>query len=315
MKSLHFICSFLIVSSCVGPEGKISPAGKNSLVNISEELPGVNCVNGGQKIDSGLDRDGDNVLSSTEVSDTKYVCNGKNSLVNIVTEPSGLNCKQGGLKIETGLDGNGNNLLELSEIIQTKYLCHGQNGLNSLSVYSNEPVSVNCRYGGFKVQLGLDTNSDLLLSNDEIQSTKYMCFPSPVPSGNNSDKQIRIEIGESNVPTISTDWYMVEFQTFRLIKFNKLNYYNVDSITFVPSMYTSDPTNTVTVELFNVSDNVPIANTQISSNVNDWIFKESQNIYQHLPEKEITLGIRLKSENSDYSVSTGIRSYLFIYKR
>jgi hypothetical protein len=130
----------------------------------------------------------------------------------------------------------------------------------------------------------------------------------------NGDKQERLEIGESNVYTSSTDWFSTPFESYRLIKFNKLNYSNVDAITFVPSLFTSSASNKVYVELYNWTDQVPIINSQVISITPDYIFKESENIYDHLPAKEITLGIRLKSESSDFFVGTGIRSYLFIYK-
>ena len=254
----RFFTQCLIVALFCSCEDKIGPAGKNSLVTITDEVAGNNCPNGGQKIESGVDVDGNGSLGSTEVSQTKYVCN-------------------------------------------------GQNGLSTLATYKDEPAGNNCAGGGFKLQIGQDLNGNLSLDSNEIQSTKYICLPS-------GDKQTRLEIGESNNSTSSTDWYSASFQTYRLIKFNKLNYSNVDSITFVPSLYTSDITNKVYVELYNWTDNVEINNTHMSSNTKDWIFKESVNIYDQLPNKEITLGIRFKSENSSFYVSTGIRSYLFIYK-
>lgn len=318
MKFKHDLikCTLLLfLISCQGPEGKIGPSGKDSIVKITEEQPGSNCPNGGQKIESGTDQDGNGQLSINEISQTKYVCNGKNSLLNVVSEASGPNCANGGLKIELGIDLNGNNTLELNEVTQTKFLCNGLNGSNSLTIYTNELNGDNCKSGGFKVESGLDKNANLILDPSEVLKTNYLCLPwadGQVLSG--TDKQVRLEIGESNVGTNSTDWSSTPFQTYRLIKFNKLNYINVDSITFVPSMYTTDVTNKVFVQLYNWTDNIEIGKSELTSNTNDWIFKESKNLYDQLPNKEIILGIRLKSESSDYTVSTGIRSYLFIYK-
>ena len=42
----------LFLISCQGPEGKIGPSGKDSIVKITEEQPASNCPNGGQKITS-----------------------------------------------------------------------------------------------------------------------------------------------------------------------------------------------------------------------------------------------------------------------
>lgn len=301
-------CSFtFIIISCQGPEGKVGPSGKNSLIKITLEVSGINCPYGGQKIETGIDEDANGQLSVNEISDTKYVCNGKNSLIDVTSDPTTTNCSNGGLKIETGIDLNGNNLLEINEIAQTKFICNGINGLSNLTIYSNDTDGNSCPNGGFKINSGLDINSNLILDSSEINMTKYLCLPG-------SDKQVRIDVGESNVGTNSTDWYNTPFKTYRLIKFNKLNYTNIDSITFVGSLYTPDVSNKVYVQLYNWTDNVEIGNSILISNVDDWIFKESRNLYNQLPDKEIILGIRVKSEYSNYSVSTGIRSYIFIYK-
>lgn len=56
--------------------------GFNSLVTTTAEAAGVNCANGGRKVDSGLDNgDGggtarDNILQAGEIDATTYVCNG-----------------------------------------------------------------------------------------------------------------------------------------------------------------------------------------------------------------------------------------------
>jgi hypothetical protein len=294
----------LTLFSCEGPTG---PAGKMTLTNITDEPAGSNCANGGQKIESGIDEDGNGQLSSVEVSITKFVCNGLNTLIHAVAEQAGAICENGGLKITLGVDTNGNGTLEAAEVDETKYTCHGVNGLSSLTTFADEPEGSNCTDGGFKIQVGQDANRNLTLDAGEITSTRYICVPE-------TDKQVRLAIGESNVSTTSTDWYNTPFQTYRLIKFNKLDFANVDSITFVPSLYTSDAANKVFVQLYNWTDNVVISDSEITSNTPDWIFKESGDLYDKLPNKEVILGIRIKSESSSYFVSTGIVSYLFIYK-
>ncbi|WP_298440546.1 carboxypeptidase regulatory-like domain-containing protein [uncultured Ferrimonas sp.] len=58
---------------CHGQNGQ---DGFNSLVDIVAEAAGDNCVNGGFKINSGLDLNRDNTLQDNEVSAVSYVCNG-----------------------------------------------------------------------------------------------------------------------------------------------------------------------------------------------------------------------------------------------
>ncbi len=63
---------------CNGAAGQADAgaAGENALVSVSTEPPGANCANGGQRIDSGLDLNGDGTLEANEITSTRYVCNG-----------------------------------------------------------------------------------------------------------------------------------------------------------------------------------------------------------------------------------------------
>ncbi len=53
-----------------------SIAGNNSLVNTEDEPAGANCVNGGIKIETGIDIDGDGTLDDEETQVTRFLCNG-----------------------------------------------------------------------------------------------------------------------------------------------------------------------------------------------------------------------------------------------
>jgi hypothetical protein len=59
-----------------GPRGPQGDAGAQSLVKLTQEPPGHNCADGGERIDVGIDRDGDGVLQPSEITQTAYVCNG-----------------------------------------------------------------------------------------------------------------------------------------------------------------------------------------------------------------------------------------------
>ena len=51
--------------------------GSNSLIKMTDEPFGENCVYGGVKIESGIDLDGNQKLGENEVDNTAYVCNGE----------------------------------------------------------------------------------------------------------------------------------------------------------------------------------------------------------------------------------------------
>jgi len=60
-----------------GAAGATGATGASSLVRITAEPAGANCVNGGKKIEIGVDTNGDGVLEDSEVNapQTAYTCN------------------------------------------------------------------------------------------------------------------------------------------------------------------------------------------------------------------------------------------------
>jgi hypothetical protein len=62
----------------MGAAGTNGTNGLNALIKTTTEAAGANCANGGTKIETGLDANGNGVLDAGEVnaSQTKYVCNG-----------------------------------------------------------------------------------------------------------------------------------------------------------------------------------------------------------------------------------------------
>jgi hypothetical protein len=109
---------------CNGIKGLSAPG---SLVKVTAEAVGSHCVNGGAKIDIGIDDNQNQLLELSEIDNSVYVCNGyngANSLVKVTAEPSGTNCAAGGVKIQSGIDANKNLVLDASEIIDTNYVCN-----------------------------------------------------------------------------------------------------------------------------------------------------------------------------------------------
>lgn len=56
--------------------------GNLSLVNITDEVKGGVCGNGGIKIESGIDLNNNKILDNTEIQITKFVCNGNEGIIN-----------------------------------------------------------------------------------------------------------------------------------------------------------------------------------------------------------------------------------------
>jgi hypothetical protein len=68
-----------------GIQGTTGTNGKNSLINTTTEAAGNNCVNGGVKIEVGLDLNNNGLLESNEInnSQTKYICQTSQNTVTI----------------------------------------------------------------------------------------------------------------------------------------------------------------------------------------------------------------------------------------
>jgi hypothetical protein len=309
LRNILFACLiFLFFSDCKKVTG---PAGYSSLINIVPESAGANCTNGGLKISSGLDKNRNQILDENEIESQSYICNGSNgadglnSLFDIQTENSGGNCGNGGYKLMSGLDENRNGLLDPKEIKNTLFICNGDNMLVS-SVYENP--GANCANGGFKLTNGYDGNGNGVLDESEITTTQYIC------NGEDglNDKLTRIEIplSNGNITEGSLIFGMV-------IKFNK-NDYATDSIVFVAAPYTNGEGNTATVELYDLTDNQVITKSILSSNqpYENSVFQLSQNIYASLPDKEISLGIKLSDDVNGQIAASGLyNTMIFVYKK
>jgi Collagen triple helix repeat (20 copies) len=66
-----------------GPQGPAGAAGAESLISVTTEPPGPNCAAGGERIDVGIDTNGDGTLESSEIQKTAYVCNGSSSATTV----------------------------------------------------------------------------------------------------------------------------------------------------------------------------------------------------------------------------------------
>lgn len=176
---------------------------------------------------------------------------------------------------------------------------------------TSEPASSNCPTGGLNIKSGIDKNNNNKLDSNEVENTKYIC------NGTNGgyDKQIVLEIINGGGNTTSTNGFIGG----ELIKFNKANFTNVDSIVFVSTSLYCDDTDVnpgAILELYNITDNLPIANGKLISSKSfaNRGFQQTNNLYNFLPDKEVTLGIRLSSKTQ--GAFAGVyTSYLVLYRK
>ena len=131
-----------------GVNGADGENGINSLIVSSAEPNGINCANGGTRVDTGMDDNGDNFLSPDEIDDTIFVCNGADGndgvdgvdgangsstntmmVARLSIAPAYLGCNGTGQLLQQGLDdGSGggiaqNGILESGEIMTSFLIC------------------------------------------------------------------------------------------------------------------------------------------------------------------------------------------------
>jgi len=191
---------------------QITQTSTNSLIRTEVELDGSNCANGGLAILTGLDIDNNGVLADSEIISTDYICNGEQdgtdgtdgtngvngedgsqSLIKTTNISAGVDCANGGIKIETGTDTDNSGVLDSGEVEATSYICNGDvgtdgsdgsngtngsngsDGYNSLIDVTEISSGVDCADGGYRIDVGLDTNNDGILDSSEITTTEYLC--------------------------------------------------------------------------------------------------------------------------------------------
>ncbi|WPB77628.1 hypothetical protein KYC5002_00480 [Archangium violaceum] len=154
------------------------------LVRVEEEAAGTACALGGRAIRRGTDRNGDGQLADEEVEAVDYVCRSEAPppgepvvLLTQTPEAPGANCAAGGVLVRAGADTNGNGVLEDAEVTRSFYGCQTEPEA-PLAVRTrerNEPPGAHCAEGGVAIQAGADANRDGVLSDDEVESTSYVC--------------------------------------------------------------------------------------------------------------------------------------------
>ncbi|MEQ9467855.1 MAG: hypothetical protein RLN88_10625 [Ekhidna sp.] len=207
VESVSFVCN--------GGTGNDGASGSQLVARTSPESPGENCEAGGTLVEIGADINDNNTLDNDEVQTSFFVCNGvngagagENGLSSLIRATPDDTCPNGGIFIEVGLDLNDNGELDGGEIQSSYSICNGSdgangtNGSNGYSTLSNvisEAPGPNCANGGLKVELGLDTNRNGALDNEEVVSENYVCNGSNGSNGTNGND------GISSITRVTTE--------------------------------------------------------------------------------------------------------------
>jgi hypothetical protein len=299
-----------LLPSCEGPTGL---GGLTSLINIVDESIGTNCAFGGIKIDWGLDDNRNGILDEDEVKTSNYVCSvaGKTSLVNAGGESPGENCEFGGIKVNTGIDINSDGTLEENEITSTDYVCNVAGKTSLINISDEEPGS-NCQNAGVRIDSGIDNDEDGLLDQDEIQISRFLCNG----VDGSVDEEIRLLIAAfPNNYSINNGGNTTGSFVGSLIAFDRTHWSDIDSIKFLARIRTEDQSSKAIAVLHDLSNLKDIVNSSIETNSTSSNYLYSANILQELPDSQIDIAIKLKSELGGIESRIGDGSaFLILYR-
>ena len=130
----------------------------------------------------------------------------------------------------------------------------------------------------------------------------------------NTDRQVRLrfDFGADGYSWRDTTWFTTRPSSY-LIHFDKRNYGNVDSIVLSVALQAHDSATSSIVELYNITDDIPIVGSQLSVKGAETVWVESPNLYPFLPDKDITLALRMKSSVTNNRASLN-RAVLLLYR-
>jgi len=160
----------LVQYACNGSGG----GGVALVVQTTLSAGSVECPLGGAQITIGVDGDGNNSLTGSEITQVRNVCDGEpvvplQNLVAITAEPAGANCPNGGDRLSSGMDLDRNWQLQASEVTNVSYNCRRSAGSTTamtsktLGTTVSDPCGVR---GGTQVTSSVDGS---------VTQVSYLC--------------------------------------------------------------------------------------------------------------------------------------------
>ena len=188
----------------------------------------------------------------------------------------------------------------------------GPEGFKSLLDLMEVSPGEQCANGGIRILSGIDKNKNDKLDANEVDNQKYIC--NGVNGG--PDKELIIRLGgvSTSAGQLSAKWLFIP-------QFNIANYPGVDSVVLLAQVYgyngfgqPSTPV-TTTLDVYNMTDNAPIANsTIVSQETTLGGFVSSANCRALFPNKPIGLGLRVSAKiSTDYA--TCYNAFLILYRK
>ena len=149
-------------------DGAIFP--NNTLTKTTTFPFSAQCRYGGTKIESGVDTNRNGVLDASEVTSTQIICNGTSDIQLKSISSTNTNYPNGGAQLMMFMPGPGGG--GSADTVEVDGAVFPNNTLTKTTAI---PFSAQCRYGGTKIESGVDINRNGVLDANEVTSTQIIC--------------------------------------------------------------------------------------------------------------------------------------------
>lgn len=120
-----------------------------------------------------------------------------------------------------------------------------------------------------------------------------------------ADEVLAISFGSTE--TTDAEWTLGKHPELVVVTFDKRDYPDADYIIFKGEVFSTTRSTLCYARLYNLTDNEPIRDSEVFGYFQ---LKSSVNIISSLPDKEIQLGLQIRSENPGVSVGVWNHSHI-----
>lgn len=124
-----------------------------------------------------------------------------------------------------------------------------------------------------------------------------------------ADEVVPISFGSTE--TLEAEWTLGKHPELVVVTFDKRDYPDADYILFKGEVFSTTQSTLCYARLYNLTDNEPIRDSEVFGYFQ---LKSSVNIISSFPDKEIQLGLQIRSENPGVSVGVWNHSHIVVGK-
>jgi hypothetical protein len=125
-------------------------------------------------------------------------------------------------------------------------------------------------------------------------------------------RELRLPLGTS---AYATQWDFWAVADAKLFAFDIRNYPGADSIALVCHASALDSTSTLHIRLYNLTDSLAIAESEVTTSSTTTVALASRNLRKLLPDHPVDLQMELRKDGTRGGVTEPLGCYMILYSR